>query len=235
MLPKENLKYFALFVWISFRNFVAKAENYTPEMSQDNLGTAYEFKIHIDAGKEDCFYQYIEAGSSLYIAFQVVRGGDSMAGFYVNGPTNQPIMPYQWKQHAEIDDSNVLQTGYYSLCIDNKPSSFHSKLVSLYLASLKRDEWDKYIKELSDSDVSVSNVTSMLRNVQLNINEVVKKLEHSRQKHTYDLYLADSNNRYVQNWSLIHCVVVIACSIVQVIFVRKLFESNEFKKGKVRA
>lgn len=142
------------------------------------------------------------------------------------------------KHHHIYSINNTMlypSLGYYSLCIDNKPSSFHSKLVSLYLASLKRDEWDKYIKELSDSDVSVSNVTSMLRNVQLNINEVVKKLEHSRQKHTYDLYLADSNNRYVQNWSLIHCVVVIACSIVQVIFVRKLFESNEFKKGKVRA
>ncbi|OTF73313.1 transmembrane emp24 domain-containing protein 1-like protein, partial [Euroglyphus maynei] len=203
----------------------------------ENLGTAFEFKIHIDAGKEDCFYQYIEQGSSLYIAFQVMRGGDSMAGFYVNGPKGETIMPYQWKQHAEIDDSTVPQSGYYSLCIDNKPSSFQSKLVSLYLASLKRDEWEKYIQELSDADVTSNNATALLRNVQWNINEMMKYLEHSKQQHSYDGYLAESNNRYVQNWSILQCIVIVACSIVQVIFVRKLFESNEFdaKKGKIRA
>lgn len=40
-------------------------------LGSSDLGTAYEFKIHIDAGKEDCYYQYVDAGSSLYVAFQV--------------------------------------------------------------------------------------------------------------------------------------------------------------------
>ena len=130
----------------------------------------------------------------------------------------------------------ILSIGYYSLCIDNKPSSFQSKLVSLYLASLKRDEWEKYVQELSEADVTSNNATALLRNVQWNINEMMKYLEHSKQQHSYDGYLAESNNRYVQNWSLLQCIIIIACSIVQVIFVRKLFESNEFgAKGKVRA
>lgn len=42
-----------------------------------------------------------------------MRGGDNMAGFYVNGPKGETIMPYQWKQHAEIDDSTVPQSGNY--------------------------------------------------------------------------------------------------------------------------
>lgn len=51
-----------------------------------------------------------------------MRGGDSMAGFYVNGPKGETIMPYQWKQHAEIDDSTVPQSGkliYYRLLFLN--------------------------------------------------------------------------------------------------------------------
>lgn len=108
------------------------------------------------------------------------------------------------------------------------------------MASLKRDEWEKYIQELSEVDVTSNNATALLRNVQWNINEMMKHLEHSKQQHSYDGYLAESNNRYVQNWSILQCAVVIACSIVQVIFVRKLFESNnEFGggggKGKIRA
>jgi hypothetical protein len=37
----------------------------------DRLGLSYEFKIHIDAGKEECFYQEIHAHTTLYVAFQV--------------------------------------------------------------------------------------------------------------------------------------------------------------------
>lgn len=38
---------------------------------EDKLGVAYEFKVHVDAGREDCFYQNVEQGASLYVAFQV--------------------------------------------------------------------------------------------------------------------------------------------------------------------
>lgn len=43
-------------------------------------GIAMDYKIHIDAGKEDCYYQYVHPGSTLYVAFQVLRGGDGQAG-----------------------------------------------------------------------------------------------------------------------------------------------------------
>lgn len=50
---------------------LCNGENFNSELSAQDLGTAYEFKIYVDAGKEDCFYQHVEAGSSLYVAFQV--------------------------------------------------------------------------------------------------------------------------------------------------------------------
>ena len=39
--------------------------------ADERLGVAYEFKVHVDSGKEDCFYQYVQPQSSLYVAFQV--------------------------------------------------------------------------------------------------------------------------------------------------------------------
>lgn len=44
-------------------------ESFSPE--NERLGVAYEFKIHLDAGKEDCYYQFVQPNSSLYVAFQV--------------------------------------------------------------------------------------------------------------------------------------------------------------------
>lgn len=32
---------------------------------------AMDYKIHLPAGKEDCYYQYVQAGATLYVSFQV--------------------------------------------------------------------------------------------------------------------------------------------------------------------
>ncbi|XP_054154298.1 transmembrane emp24 domain-containing protein 6-like [Oppia nitens] len=213
----------------------ALAESYSSTNFEDKLGIAYEFKIHIDAGKEDCFYQYIQQSSSLYVAFQVMRGGDNQAGFAIRDPIGQLIMPYQWKPHAEYDEASVQTPGYYSLCIDNTVSRFASKLVSLYVASFKRDEWEKYIQELTDAEVTVGNFTNALRTVDNNIGLMIKSLDHSRRLNTADWYLVDGNNRYVRNWSIAQCIVVVISSVVQVVFVKKLFDSKDPLKGKPRA
>lgn len=122
------------------------------------------------------------------------------------------------------------------MCIDNSPSRFQSKLVSLYIASFKRDEWEKYVQELSDAEVTVANFTSSLKNVDHNIGSMLKSLDQSRRQHTHDWYIVESNQRYVQNWSIIQCTVIIISSVVQVFFVRKLFDSRDMNlKGKPRA
>lgn len=32
---------------------------------------AMDYKVHVDAGKEDCYFQYVQPGATLYISFQV--------------------------------------------------------------------------------------------------------------------------------------------------------------------
>ena len=92
------------------------------------------------------------------------------------------------------------------MCIDNTVSRFASKLVSLYVASFKRDEWEKYIQELTDAEVTVGNFTNSLRNVDNNIGEMIKSLDHSRRVNSYDWYLVDGNNRSVL---IIYLIIVI--------------------------
>lgn len=35
---------------------------------------AMDYKVHIDAGKEDCYYQYVQPGATFYVSFQVGFG-----------------------------------------------------------------------------------------------------------------------------------------------------------------
>lgn len=50
---------------------MVNSETFNAELNSQNLGTAFEFKIHLDAGKEDCYYQMVESGASFYVAFHV--------------------------------------------------------------------------------------------------------------------------------------------------------------------
>ncbi|XP_013789031.1 transmembrane emp24 domain-containing protein 6-like [Limulus polyphemus] len=202
----------------------------------NKLGISYEFKVSVEAGKEECFFQWIPAGATFYVAFQVMRGGDGNAGLSVRNPNGVFVLPYQWRFHAEYEDASVPDEGYYQLCIDNSLSRFVSKLVSLYVNSFIRDEWDKYVKELKSLDITVTNFTGTLMTVDKHIGEMLKYQDYSQKRMSQDWYLVDGNNRYVQYWSLAQCIVIAVASAIQVFFVRKLFDiKNVTPTAKPRA
>ena len=39
--------------------------------------------MHVDAGKEDCYWQYVHPGATLYVSYQVLKGGDGAIGMAV--------------------------------------------------------------------------------------------------------------------------------------------------------
>lgn len=44
---------------------------------EDLPAVAMDYKVHIDAGKEDCYYQYVNPGATFYVSFQVRRSRKS--------------------------------------------------------------------------------------------------------------------------------------------------------------
>ena len=128
-------------------------------------GIAMEYKVHVEAGKEDCYWQYVHKGATLYVSYQVLKGGDGAIGMAVRNPQMKVVHPYAWKASSEYEESDVPQGGYYSVCLDNQFSRFSAKLVNLYLTTFRYDEWEKFSQELQDMDVTVENFTSTLRSV----------------------------------------------------------------------
>lgn len=40
----------------------------------ENLpAVAMDYKVHIDPGKEDCYFQYVNPGATFYVSFQVIH------------------------------------------------------------------------------------------------------------------------------------------------------------------
>lgn len=66
-MAKIKSTYLLLIIYFVLNNVQIKANT-----ESDNIpGVSYEFKIHVDAGKENCFYQYVEPSANLFVAFQV--------------------------------------------------------------------------------------------------------------------------------------------------------------------
>lgn len=71
--------YYLLLLFLNIIYSVGTQEQVIPTAVNDDNKPWYEslpavamdYKVHIDAGKEDCYYQYVQAGSTLYVSFQV--------------------------------------------------------------------------------------------------------------------------------------------------------------------
>lgn len=200
---------------------------------EDLPAVAMDYKVHIDAGKEDCYFQYVNPGATFYVSFQVLRGGDGKAGFAVRNPQGIIVHPYEWRPNADYQDQSV-NGGYYSVCIDNQFSRFAAKLVNLYITVIRYDQWQKYTKELEELNLSVENFTSTIVNVERNINEMLQFQHLSRSREARDLNLLLDNNSYVQTWSIAQVLVITLTTMVQVFFVRKLFNVKPSGHSKTR-
>lgn len=56
----------------------------------------------------------------------------------------------------------------------------------------------------------------------------------SRSREARDLNLITDNNSYVQNWSIVQIIVIIATTVLQVYFVKKLFQERPTGSSKIR-
>merc|ERR1712032_1630733 len=197
----------------------------------DAPGIAMEYKVHVEAGKEDCYWQYVHPGATLYVSYQVLKGGDGNIGMAVRNPSMKVVHPYAWKASSEYEESDIPSGGYYSVCLDNQFSRFSAKLVNLYLTTFRYDEWEKFSQELQDMDVTVENFTSTLRQVDQRIQIMRQFQSMTRSGEARDFNLIQDNSAYVQNWSIAQALVVMLCTAVQVYFVKSFFKDPREGKG----
>lgn len=195
----------------------------------DAPGIAMEYKVHVEAGKEDCYWQYVHSGATLYVSYQVLKGGDGNIGMAVRNPQMKVVHPYAWKASSEYEESDIPSGGYYSVCLDNQFSRFSAKLVNLYLTTFRYDEWEKFSQELQDMDVTVENFTSTLRQVDQRIQIMRQFQSMTRGGEARDFNLIQDNSSYVQNWSMAQIFIVVLCTVVQVQFVKSFFRDPRDK------
>ena len=106
-----------------------------------NFLSETQFDVYVEARKEDCYYYYVMAGSTFYVAAQVLKGGDGSIGLGVKQPNGDVVLPYSWSPVAEYSEEKA-QEGYYAVCLDNIFISSGSTLVKLYISRLHSENFE---------------------------------------------------------------------------------------------
>ena len=113
-----------------------------------------EFRVAIDAGKKDCFYQLAKMDHTLEISFQVINSklswiyplhdiNDLRISFELLDPYNRLIIR---KDNVNSDTYvHVVKTeGVYALCFDNSNSRLASKIIGLELYLYSDEDDDRW-------------------------------------------------------------------------------------------
>ncbi|XP_054165985.1 transmembrane emp24 domain-containing protein 6-like [Oppia nitens] len=165
----------------------------------------------------------------------VMVGKPNSTDFEIIGPNNQVLDKKQMTNDITLQHG-VLVSGTYSFCIINTNYMFEPKLISIYLWAYQKDSWSQYAMAINEPLDKLANMSAHMQKTDTNIGVIYTHLERMKRETFKDWLLIISNNRYVQNWSLIQCVVIIVSTVTQVVFVRRLFGGNESKlKGRPQA
>jgi len=79
-----------------------------------------------------------------------------------------------------------------------------------------------------------SSFQNAIVHVEKNINEMLQTQHWSRSREERDLNLLLDNNSYVQMWSIAQVIVITLTTMIQVYFVRKLFDVKPSGYSKTR-
>ncbi|XP_063409920.1 transmembrane emp24 domain-containing protein 6-like [Mytilus trossulus] len=189
-------------------------------------GVSYEFKVEVNAGDEQCFYQKIAQGARLYVSFEALRGGDRLIDVILRDP-NMEILDSQIDQTEGSLEHETTVEGIYTICIDNTASMsryfYGSKRIYFYMGTYITAEWDKYIEEIEGLHLTVTNFTTSISAVQKSIEQAGEHQLQSRMTVVKDWYLITGINNYISWWSGLHIFITVFTSGFQVYFVRRLF------------
>ncbi|KAL5479512.1 hypothetical protein EMCRGX_G023039 [Ephydatia muelleri] len=199
----------------------------------------FTYTFQVPAGKTECFYEYVHQGAYLEIEYQVITGGELDITFLVNGPQRMPLA-LEPHHRDGLHAIEIKETGEYEICLDNSFSHITAKRVFLDVI-IEDDEGEveevivpyQLSKEAVILEMKVQDIKDSLDSISRNLSKVIVeqsffKARESRHRHT-----AESNNARVLWWSLLVCGIFITVGVVQVVVIRRFFNSGK-RKDKLR-
>lgn len=130
------------------------------------------------------------------------------------------VFIYETKPNIELDLSVFLNLKTFHSCLSNVSKNTDCSILYKLFC----------IKVLISNLVSQTSIMAVERN----INEMLQHQNHIRGSEGRDFNLISDNNNYIQTWSVAQIMVIIGTTVLQVHFVRRLFEVKPGTTSKTR-
>lgn len=200
---------------------------------------AKEITVNIEAGREECFYQFVKEGDAIDVEYQVIDGthGELDISFKLIEPRGRVIFAdYKKSENEHRTDANT--SGDYKFCFDNTFSSYNMKTVFFELIVENNDinmdnpdVWgdDAELGGLDPDellDIKVQDLQNVIYKVRTNLNRVQHLQEVLKSHEARDRNIAEENFFKVNTWSVLQIIVMFLVGLIQVIMLKSLFDNK---------
>ncbi|KAJ3423974.1 hypothetical protein M0812_29605 [Anaeramoeba flamelloides] len=198
------------------------------------LSPTYTISFTIEAQELHCFYEDFEESSSVYLDFQVLKGGNFDIDFLIKNSNGNNVYSLQRSPSGQYSFF-VRHKGLYSFCFDNTFSSVSKKDINFNLQSTTRG---KLAQQPNDSTIPKDreNLAKKEQFVKLaeRLERLSVRLDELRQQQSYlkirervHRDTTESTNSRVLWWSLLATAFIVCASIGQIYYLRKVFEKKQ--------
>jgi len=198
-----------------------------------------EITVHVDAGKEECFFETVIKGNTLTVEYQVIDGGSTQMSeldinFRIMNPRGQPLIA-EFKKSDGAHSQRVEELGDYKICFDNKFSYVSSKTVYFEMINENEDEDYDDLAGIFDDDeeedseyyeVQVTDIEGKLKKIKEDIVKARHLQDLIRVTDLKDRTIMEHNFERVNVMSCLYVFVLIAAGLCQVVLVRSLFDDK---------
>lgn len=199
-------------------------------------GSERQFTIHVEPGREECFYEAVQKGQILDIEYQVIDGGhgDLDVNFAVVSPAGR-LLVNEYKKTDSVHRQEAKEDGDYKICFDNTFSHISTKVIYFEIIVEMEDEdddsWDENsiprgITPEEIYEMRIEEIEEVIGRVRNGFNRIKHMQDQLRAYEARDRNIQEHNYDRVNNWSMIQITLMACVGAVQVVMVRSLFDDK---------
>uniref|UniRef100_H0V1I9 Transmembrane p24 trafficking protein 6 n=2 Tax=Cavia porcellus TaxID=10141 RepID=H0V1I9_CAVPO len=205
-----------------------RSQKTEPTASGEPLHEAerHDFAILILPGSIECFWQFAHQNGYFYFSYEVQRILGMSQDRHIAATVHTPkgsLIDTSWDVRGQINFSTQ-ETGYYQLCLKNQQNRFSSVQVYLnfgvFYEGPEINHKQNQRKHLNDTLDAIEVSTQRM---QSNVFHIWRFYNFARMRKMADFFLLQSNYNYVNWWSIAQSLVIVLSGILQLYFVKRLF------------
>ncbi|XP_062031784.1 transmembrane emp24 domain-containing protein 6 [Lepus europaeus] len=186
----------------------------------------HDFAIMIPPGGTECFWQFAQQAGYFYFSYEVQRTLGMSHDRHVAATAHTPqgvLLDTSQDVRGQINFPTK-ETGFYQLCLSNQQNHFGSVQVYLnfgiFYEGPETDHKQQDRKQLNDTLDAIEESTQRVQN---NIFHMWRFYNFARMRKMGDFFLLQSNYNYVNWWSAAQSLVIVLSGILQLHFLKRLF------------